>query len=218
MYVLGLDLGVGSIGWCIIETDNQRNPLRIAAIGSRILSLTPEETAYFERGRGETVCSARTAKRTARKGNYRYKMRRALLNSTLAGLGMLQNDNHELIELGPLDLWKLRADAATPGHRLSLSEIGRVLQHLNQKRGYRHAKTDGNDSKQTQYVQQVNARLAVLHDLNMTVGQYQYSKLKDSQTETGHGAEIVTHRVKDNVYARSSTESWLYSRNSIPMY
>ena len=204
MYVLGLDLGVGSIGWCIIETDNQRNPLRIAAIGSRILSLTPEETAYFERGRGETVCSARTAKRTARKGNYRYKMRRALLNSTLAGLGMLQNDNHELIELGPLDLWKLRADAATPGHRLSLSEIGRVLQHLNQKRGYRHAKTDGNDSKQTQYVQQVNARLAVLHDLNMTVGQYQYSKLKDSQTETGHGAEIVTHRVKDNVYPRNA--------------
>lgn len=204
MYVLGLDLGVGSIGWCLIETDNQRNPLRIAAIGSRILSLTHEETAYFEQGRGETVCSARTAKRTARKGNYRYKMRRALLNSTLAGLGMLQNDNHELIELGPLDLWKLRADAATPGHRLSLVEIGRVLQHLNQKRGYRHAKTDGNDSKQTQYVQQVNARLAVLHNLSMTVGQYQYSKLKDSQTETGHGAEIVTHRVKDNVYPRNA--------------
>lgn len=204
MYILGLDLGVGSIGWCLIETDEQRNPLRIAAIGSRIMSLTPDETAYFERGRGETVCSSRTAKRTARKGIYRYKMRRALLNSTLSALGMLQHDNKELAELSPLGLWKLRADAATPGYRLSLVEIGRVLQHINQKRGYRHAKADINDSKQTQYVKDVNDNLATLHNLGMTVGQYQYSKLKESETDSGNGANVVTHRVKGKVYPRNA--------------
>lgn len=204
MNILGLDLGVGSIGWSLIETDNDRNPVRIVAIGSRILSLTPDETAYFERGRGETVCSARTAKRTARKGNYRYKMRRALLNSTLAGLGMLDHEDKSLDLLTPLQMWKLRADAATPGNKLSLKEIGRVLRHINQKRGYRHAKTDGNDSKQTQYVQEVNARFATLHELNQTIGQYQYNLLSQSKVDSGKGASVVTHRIKGNVYPRKA--------------
>lgn len=48
MKVLGLDLGVGSVGWCLIEVDGKYNPIEILGMGSRILSLTPDESSNFE--------------------------------------------------------------------------------------------------------------------------------------------------------------------------
>lgn len=156
MIILGLDLGIGSIGWALIEVDNNHLPIRILGMGSRIVPLSVDETSNFEKGRGESVCSQRTLKRTARKGLDRYQMRRATLKALLAALGM--NDEKEarkLSTLPPIEMWKLRADAATEGRRLTLTEIGHVLLHLNQKRGYKHSKTDASSSD-TKYVQGVN--------------------------------------------------------------
>lgn len=202
MKILGLDLGVGSVGWCLINADEEKNPIEILGIGSRILSLTPDETSYFERGRGKTICAERTARRTARKSYGRRKMRRNHLTSLLASLGMYNlSDSKNLSNLPPLQLWKLRADAATPGCRLTLAELGRVLLHLNKKRGYRHAKSDGSDSKQTQYVEDVNRRFADIKSLGLTVGQYHYSKLKES-LDNNSEANLTTYRVKDYVLPR----------------
>lgn len=205
MRILGLDLGVGSIGWALIETDEDKNPLRILGLGSRIISLTPDESNNFDKGRGETICSQRTAMRTARKGNYRFKMRRALLNSLLASLGMKEN-GEGMEKLPPLQLWGLRADAATPGKRLSLTELGRVLCHINQKRGYRHSKSDSSDSKQTEYVQAVNARFREIKELHMTIGQFFHSKLQESASTQDEAGAAVSFRIKDNVFPRQAYE------------
>lgn len=169
MKVLGLDLGVGSVGWCLIEVDGKYNPIEILGMGSRILSLTPDESSNFDRGNGESVCAQRTFRRTARKMLCRYKMRRRLLRSQLAFLGMLDSAD-SLNSLSPLELWKLRSDAATSGVRLTLPEIGRVLLHLNQKRGYKHAKTDVADAKQTEFVQDVNRNYAEIRAEGKTYG------------------------------------------------
>jgi len=37
--ILGLDLGVGSVGWALIETEDNQ-PKRILGIGSRIVPIT----------------------------------------------------------------------------------------------------------------------------------------------------------------------------------
>ena len=50
MKILGLDLGVGSVGWALIETDEGHNPLRILGMGSRIVNLTAKKTGNFDRG------------------------------------------------------------------------------------------------------------------------------------------------------------------------
>ena len=60
--------------------------------------------------------------------------------------------DERLIKLPVLELWQLRANAATKGCKLSLAEIGRVLYHLNQKRGYKHAKADENNQKNIKIV------------------------------------------------------------------
>ena len=45
--ILGLDLGVGSIGWSLINADKDNKPIAILGLGSRIISLSPDESSEF---------------------------------------------------------------------------------------------------------------------------------------------------------------------------
>lgn len=47
--VLGLDLGVGSIGWCLIEKDDNNTPRRILRMGSRIVPISSDEESGYTR-------------------------------------------------------------------------------------------------------------------------------------------------------------------------
>lgn len=195
MNILGLDLGVGSIGWALIKTDNEYIPQEILGLGSRIISLTSDESDNFTKGKGVTRCAARTTKRTARKMLNRYQDRRVALFNRLQELDMISPNHYN--GKTPIEVWQLRADAATPGNKLTLEEIGDVLRHLNQKRGYRHSKSDSGDSKQTEYVKNVNARWKELQSLNETPGQYAFRKLKESEIITPANKKVYTYRIKD---------------------
>ena len=194
--VLGLDLGVSSIGWALIEMDED-TPQQILAMGSRIVPLTTDDSDQFQKGQAITKNADRTQRRTARKGYDRYQLRRALLTDVLRKNNMLpvRMDEHVI------DLWGLRARAAQ--EQISLQELGRVLYHINQKRGYKHAKADNSDDKkQTDYVQKVNDRYAALHATGMTLGQYFYEQLRTTAVHNQDGSTYYTFRIKDQVYPR----------------
>lgn len=36
-YVLGLDVGIASVGWAVLELNEEDNPIRIEGLGARIL-------------------------------------------------------------------------------------------------------------------------------------------------------------------------------------
>ncbi len=203
--ILGLDLGVGSIGWALIEVDESDKPVRIVDAGVRIVPLTTDQSDGFVKGNGKSVNQGRTECRTIRKGYDRYQLRRADLKEAISGLGM--DYGPELVALPPLTLWKLRADAATPGCRLALSEIGRVLMHINQKRGYKHAKSDLGDRKQTEYVTSVNKRYKDIQDAGMTVGQAIYARLEASAVTGENGKVQCTYRAKGEVFPRAAYEA-----------
>ncbi len=86
--VLGLDLGVGSIGWALIKTENDE-PQEIVAMGSRVVPLTKDDSDQFSKGQAITKNAERTALRTARKGLDRYQLRRNMLTQVLRENGML---------------------------------------------------------------------------------------------------------------------------------
>ena len=197
--VLGLDLGVGSIGWALIETtDNQ--PEEIVEMGCRIVPIGKDDSDQFSKGQAISKNADRTARRTARKGYDRYQLRRALLTQVLRQNGMLP----ERMDENVIDLWKLRSDAATEGEKLTLPQIGRVLYHINQKRGYKHAKADDSaDKKQTDYVAAVNQRYADLQAENKTIGQHFYLELLRSKVE-GASGPYYTFRIKDKVFPRAA--------------
>lgn len=197
--ILGLDLGVGSIGWALIETENNQ-PKQILGIGSRIVPISKDDNDQFSKGQAITKNADRTQRRTARKGYNRYQMRRALLTQALRNNNMLP----ERMDENVIDLWKLRSDAATEGHQLTLPQIGRVLYHINQKRGYKHSKADENgDSKQTKYVEAVNQRYKDIQEAHQTIGQHFYLELLRTRVHRESG-DYYTYRIKDQVFPRAA--------------
>ena len=206
--VLGLDLGVSSIGWSLITLDEGGHPAEILGMGSRIVPLTSDNKkkgSYFkdfENGEAATKNQYRTMKRAARRGLDRYQQRRAKLSRLLSEFGL--GFPRPLMSLSPLDLWGLRADAATEGKVISLAELGRVLYHLNQKRGYRHSKSDESSKQDTEYVAAVKTRYAELRNESLTIGQYMYRYLSSSAEERADALSCVHYRVKDQVYPREA--------------
>ena len=205
--VLGLDLGVGSIGWCLITLDKDEKPQSILGMGSRIVPLSADDATEFTQGKAITKNKMRTVARTIRKGMDRYQLRREALKKVLREHGMLPDE--ALIKLPLLELWELRARAATPGEQLSLTELGRVLLHINQKRGYKHAKADEaaeaetKTGKETGYVAQVKGRYQILKEKGQTIGQHFAGELRANQQTAPRGT-YYTYRIKEQVYPREA--------------
>ena len=208
--VLGLDLGVGSIGWCLITLDKDEKPQSILGMGSRIVPLSADDATEFTQGKAITKNKMRTVARTIRKGMDRYQLRREALKKVLREHGMLPDE--ALIKLPLLELWELRARAATPGEQLSLTELGRVLLHINQKRGYKHAKADEAAEAETEskakkekegYVAQVKGRYQILKEKGQTIGQHFAGELRANQQNAPRGV-YYTYRIKEQVYPREA--------------
>ena len=201
--VLGLDLGVGSIGWCLIEKDDHNTPKRILRMGSRIVPISSDEETGYTKGNAVSKNADRTAKRTARKCYDRYQLRRQALVNLLKRFGMEPNKNL-MLEQTPLELWQKRADAASK--EITLEELGRVLLHINQKRGYKHSRLSNSDSKETAYVQEVNSRYDDLKAEGLTIGQHFAAKLKENEQESADGKKYYNYRIKEQVYPRHAYE------------
>lgn len=208
-HVLGLDLGVGSIGWCLIALDAQGDPAEILGMGSRVVPLNnATDAADFSVGKAFTASQERTARRTMRRGFARYQLRRYRLRRELEKVGMLPDA--ALIQLPLLELWELRERASTAGGRLTLPELGRVLCHINQKRGYRHVKSDaaaivgdeGEKKKDSNsaYLAGIRANDEKLQGEHKTVGQYFAEQLRQDQSESPTGG--ISYRIKDQIFSR----------------
>lgn len=189
MKILGLDLGITSIGWALIEETEKEK--KILGMGSRIIPLSVDDKDEFSSGNKITKNQKRTARRTQRKGYDRYQLRRSNLKEHLAKANMLPDQS--LMNLSALELWGLRSKGVS--ERISLQELGRVLLHLNQKRGYKSSRSDANlDKKDTEYVSQVKNRHQLLRDANQTIGQHFYNELlKDPY-----------YKIKQQVYPREA--------------
>jgi CRISPR-associated protein, csn1 family len=177
-------------------------------MGSRVVPLTNlGDDKAFSKGKAFTANQKRTARRTMRRGFARYQLRRYRLRRELEKVGMLPDA--ALIQLPLLELWELRERAATAGRRLTLPELGRVLCHINQKRGYRHVKSDaaaivGDEGEKkdsnSAYLAGIRANDEKLQDEHKTVGQYFAEQLRRSQSESPTGG--ISYRIKDQIFSR----------------
>lgn len=195
--ILGLDLGTNSIGWALIEIDDNGVPVRIVAMGSRIIPMSSNDRDEFQRGLSITKNQTRTVSRTQRKGYDRKQLKKSDLKDILDKYNICPSD--ELLKLSMLDLWKLRSDSANPNENISAEQLGRILYMLNQKRGYKSARSEANaDKKDTDYVQAVKGRYAQLKGRNQTIGQYFYGELYHANANNSY------FRIKEEVYPREA--------------
>jgi CRISPR-associated endonuclease Csn1 len=187
--ILGLDLGVTSIGWAFIKEDEKQN--EIIGLGSRIIQLSVDEKDEFAQGLTATKNQQRTLKRTLRKGMDRYQLRKTDLRNALSRESVNMLPEKELFGLSALELYGLRDKAVK--EKIELKELGRIWLHLNQKRGYKSSrKDDSADKKITDYEQKIVGRHKEIVDLGLTVGQYFYEELKKDSL----------FRIKEKVFPR----------------
>ena len=87
--ILGLDLGTNSIGWALIEQDNQENKGQVIATGSRILPMSQDTLGKFDSGVSTSQTEERTNFRGIRRLRERHLLRRERLHRVLNILGFL---------------------------------------------------------------------------------------------------------------------------------
>ena len=86
--ILGLDLGPSSIGWALINTENEK-PEKIIKAGSRIIPMDAGEMSDYESGKLQSAASLRTGFRGMRRLYERASLRRERLLRVLNILGFL---------------------------------------------------------------------------------------------------------------------------------
>lgn len=149
--ILGLDLGTNSIGWAIVDKDN--NEFFLVDKGVRIFS----EGVKLEKGIESSRAAERTGYRSARKIKYRRKLRKYETLKVLSKNEMCPLSSEEVeswkksgfkdYPLNPEFLKWLRTsddeninpyffrDKASK-QKVTLFELGRVLYHIAQRRGF----------------------------------------------------------------------------------
>ncbi len=182
--ILGLDLGVSSIGWALVnEAENEHEKSSIIKLGVRVNPLTVDEKKNFEEGKSITTNAERTLKRSMRRNLQRYKLRREHLIEYLKNYGWITSDTplYESGQGSTFETYKLRAKAVTD--EISLEEFCRVLLMINKKRGYRSSRKIKSAEDEGQVIDDMSIA-EELYNENKTPGEYVYSLLSNGKRNT----------------------------------
>ena len=165
-YRLGLDLGANSIGWCVLRLDPAGAPAELVDVGVRVHpdGRNPKD--------GSSLAAARRLPRSMRRNRDRYLQRRANLLSALSGFGLMPTDADERKRISALDPYALRAAALH--RRLESSELGRVIFHLNQHRGFKSNRKVDRGSNESGLIRQAttNTAMELARTGHLTVGSW----------------------------------------------
>lgn len=159
-YILGIDLGVSSLGWAMLEAklnaEKKWRPVRLMDAGVRIFEAGVE--GDVEQGKDSSRGAKRRDARQPRRQQWRRQQRKRKLFSLLQKLELLPSSDDNRSESRNAVLSSVDAQLAdkwlTPGDTLSYQklpyllraagvdeklkpyELGRALYHLGQRRGY----------------------------------------------------------------------------------
>ena len=131
--ILGLDLGSNSLGWGLLKADDSAQPVEVMAAGVRIFPKAVEEKTPTPKNqkRRNSRLARRTIQRRARR---KKQLLNYLVSINLLPSTLLRETRPEGILNSLGDPYKLRAKALD--QTLAPFELGRVLLHLVQRRGF----------------------------------------------------------------------------------
>ena len=188
--ILGLDIGVSSVGLAIVEKTGKE--YKIIDMAVRVVPEDPNFHGKFYSGKTASKNEARTRYRQIRRGIQRFKLRRNALLKALKEKNMMPSD--ELIHLPAKSLYELRSKGLT--EKLSEQEIGRVLIHLNQRRGFLSSrKSNSEEENQSEYKERIKQLENELG--GKTIGQHLYDELCASN----NGVDVL---LRERTYLRAS--------------
>lgn len=150
---LGLDLGPNSVGWALIEEDPQKGVGKLIDMGVRIF---PEGVDLFDTAKEKSKSETRRVKRGMRRQYKRRRRRKQLLVAALTSCSLWPAGDDERRNAFSKDPYELRAQGLD--RKLEPFEIGRVLLHLSQRRGFlSNRKKDAGDKEAEGMLAEINA-------------------------------------------------------------
>ena len=190
-YCLGLDLGTNSIGWAILSLDHESQPTRIVDLGSHI----------FHDGRdpksGESTAVQRRLARQARRNRDRTLRRQKKLLAILTKNGLFPSDLQEREKLKNLDVYTLRVVALDK--KMQAYEIGRILYHLAQRRGFKsgrkHLESENQQKENTKLLPKLeDLEKRIQKTSSRTFGEYLLNKVNKREIKRNKShLEISLH-------------------------
>ena len=129
LYTLGLDIGVASVGWSILENDPiTEEPIKIIKLGVRTFKINEVSDT------GESTAKARREKRGLRRRTRRRELRMKTARDILEK-NLKVCITEELSKIANKDVYELRARALD--ERLSDAELCKVVLNLFKRRGFK---------------------------------------------------------------------------------
>ncbi|MCL2189874.1 MAG: type II CRISPR RNA-guided endonuclease Cas9 [Defluviitaleaceae bacterium] len=158
-YSIGLDIGITSVGYAIMELEEDDTPRRILQLGSRIFDIAenPKDGSSLALPRRE----ARGMRRRLRRKSYRKERIRNLIIE--AGI-LTQAQLESLFAQKLPDIYALRHEALD--HAITNEALARIMLHLAQRRGFLSDRRNdkNNDKEEGQLKSAVSKNKELMHD------------------------------------------------------
>lgn len=184
--ILGLDLGITSIGWAVVNVDDyDTKNNKILESGVRIFTLAehPKDGKSLALPRREARSARRTTKRKAQKLR---RVKRLLIQNKI-----LSEDELKHLFIGnkkQVDVWQLRREALY--RELNNKELSRIMLHLAKHRGYasNRKSEEVTDSEGKAVLSGITHNSKILEkEKYRTIGEYISSKVKKRNGKDSEG-------------------------------
>ncbi len=197
-YRIGLDIGIASVGWAVLENNTHDEPFRIIDLGVRIFDTAeqPKTGASLALPRRE----ARSARRRLRRRGHRLERIKKLFEAE--GLINIEEFEARYKRTGLPDVYKLRYEGLD--RRLTNDELAQVLLHIAKHRGFKSTSkaADGDDSDTGEVKKSISANKTLMQEKGYrTVGEMIYLDEKfRTDCPWNENGYILTPRNKSGDY------------------
>lgn len=130
-YRIGLDIGIASVGWAVLENNSKDEPVHIMDLGVRIFDTAEDPQT------GDSLASPRRNARSMRRRLRRRRHRLDRIKQLLEREGLIRIDEFmkRYETVGLPDVYQLRCEALD--RKLSEEELAQVLIHIAKHRGFK---------------------------------------------------------------------------------
>lgn len=178
-YVLGLDVGITSCGWAVLELNPEDEPVRIVDLNSRIFDKA-------EAGNGDSLAAPRRMARGIRRLTRRRKFRLHRVRGFLVRHHILTKEKIENLYTTPhkTDIYELRYRALT--EKVSPSDWARLLIFFAKHRGFQSNRKNEKSGEDGLMLAAIGENKKILENYR-SVGDMLYSdeKFKDCKRNKG---------------------------------
>ncbi|MCL2566116.1 MAG: type II CRISPR RNA-guided endonuclease Cas9 [Defluviitaleaceae bacterium] len=198
-YSIGLDIGIASVGFAVMELDHEDLPSKIIRIGSRVFDVAenPKDGASLAEPRRE----ARSMRRRLRRKSHR----KARIRNLILGQNILSQDALDsLFNSIDLCIYQLRAEALD--RIITNEELARILIHLSQRRGFKSNRKAEDAKKEGALLKAIAANEAIMKEKNYrTVGELFYRDEAYSKTKRNKGENYQNTITRDMIEVEART-------------